>query len=171
MEDRKCKLRPWQQSDIESLVKYANNYKITSKLTNKFKYPYTRQNGEQFINMAVSMNPQQIFAIDLDGEAIGSIGIHPQDDIFCRNAELGYWLAEEFWGKGIATEAVKQIVKYGFETFDIDRIFARPFGSNVASQKLLEKSGFTLEAQFAKTIIKNGTYEDELVYGIRQLKD
>jgi RimJ/RimL family protein N-acetyltransferase len=161
-------LRPWKLSDLDSLVKYANNPKIAANLTNGFPNPYHRENGEAFINMAMEHDPIQIFAIDIKGEACGGIGLHPQTDIHEKNVELGYWLAEPFWGKGIVTAAVKQIVIYGFKTFDIERIFARPFGYNIASQKLLEKAGFTFECRFEKTIFKNGVYQDELFYAIRR---
>jgi [ribosomal protein S5]-alanine N-acetyltransferase len=107
-------------------------------------------------------------AIDINGEAIGGIGIHPKDDIECKNAEMGYWLGEPFWGNGIITKAVLQMVDYGFVNFEIDRIFARPFGTNIASQKVLEKTGFVLEARFAKTLFKFGEYQDELIYAIRR---
>ena len=86
----------------------------------------------------------------------------------CKNAELGYWLAEPFWGKGIITYAIQEMVEYGFKTFDITRIFAIPFGTNIASQKALEKAGFILEARLNKTIFKNGEYQDELIYAIRK---
>ena len=106
---------------------------------------------------------------EVDGEFVGGIGVHPQDDIQRLNAELGYWLAEHLWGKGIMTEAIRRMVKYAFENFEIDRIFARPFGSNVASQKALEKAGFTFEARFEKTLIKNGEKQDEIFYAIRRM--
>ena len=83
---------------------------------------------------------------------------------------MGYWLAEPFWGKGIITGAVRQMLEYGFKTFDINRIFARPFGTNIASQKVLEKTGFVLEARFEKTFFKNGEYLDECVYAIRRME-
>ena len=86
----------------------------------------------------------------------------------CKNMELGYFLGEPFWGKGIITEAVKQIVDYGFQHFDITRIYARPYGNNPASQKVLEKAGFTLEARIEKNIYKNGEFLDELIYAIRK---
>ena len=85
-----------------------------------------------------------------------------------ENAELGYWLAEPFWGKGIITKAIKQIVDFGFKTYDITRIFARPFGTNIASQRVLEKSGFKFECKFEKTLLKNGEMLDELYYSIRR---
>ncbi len=161
-------LRPWQLSDIESLIKYANNYEIAKNLTNHFPYPYTRESGENFIAMATREEPFKIMAIELGGEAVGSIGVFPQTDIFCKNAEMGYWLAQPFWGKGIVTQAIIQMCAYGFKTWDLNRIFARPFGTNRGSQRVLEKAGFTLEARFEKTLFKNGVYEDELVYAFRR---
>ena len=161
-------LRAWRPNDLENLVKYANNPKIAQNLTDAFPYPYTEEKGIQFIEMAVSHDIQRIFCIDINGEALGAIGIHPQTDIYCKNAELGYWLAETQWGKGLITEAIKQIVDYGFQKFDITRIFARPFGHNIASQKVLEKAGFTLEAKLEKTLYKNGEYLDELIYAVRK---
>ena len=162
------KLRSWNFNDLESLVKYANNYKIAKNLTNQFPHPYTRDNGEAFIAMATKNDPLTIFAIEINGQAAGGIGLHPQQDIHCKNAELGYWLAEPYWGKGIITQAIKQIVAYGFKTFEIDRIFARPFENNIGSQKVLIKSGFILEGKFDKVLYKNGEYLDELIYAVRK---
>lgn len=161
-------IRPWQQSDITALVKHANNFNIAKYLTDQFPHPYTTAAGKAFIEFASSEKPVRIFAIEVNQEAAGGIGIHPQADVFKKNAELGYWLAEPYWGKGIITRAVKQIVEYGFANFDIDRIFARPFGSNIGSKKTLEKNGFTLEAKFQNTIFKNGEYQDELIYAVRR---
>ena len=161
-------MRPWTIEDLESLVKYANNSKIAKNLTDKFPYPYTIENGKSFIGAAAKNSPATIFAIDIDNEAIGGIGIHPQSDIHCKNAELGFWLAEPFWGQGIITKAIIQMVDYGFETLAINRIFARPFGTNIASQRVLEKAGFILEGRFEKSLFKNGEYIDELVYAVRK---
>lgn len=154
--------------DLASLTKYANNEKIAQFMTNKFPYPFTEENGIAFINFACKDNPIHIFAIDWNGEAIGGIGIHPMDDIFQKNAELGYWLAEPFWGKGIMGIAIQKILDFAFKTYDINRVFARPFGNNTNSQKLLEKTKFQLEGRFEKVIFKNGAYQDELVYAIRR---
>jgi [ribosomal protein S5]-alanine N-acetyltransferase len=161
-------LRKWSAEDMDSLVKYANNPAIAQNLTNQFPHPYTTSDGIAFINMTMQHIPTQIFCIDVNGMAAGAIGIHQQQDIFCKNAELGYWLAEPFWGLGIITSAVMQMVDYGFQQFAVERIFARPFGTNIGSQKVLEKAGFTLEATLEKTIYKNGTYQDECIYGIRK---
>lgn len=162
------KLRPWAMSDLDSLVKYANNKKIADNLTDAFPHPYTVEDGIKFITKVSIDNPTRAFTIEINGKAAGSIGVFPQTDIHSKNAEMGYWLAEEFWGFGITTRAVKQIVEYGFKTFDINRIFARPFGTNKASQKVLEKAGMKLEARFEKTCIKNGVLLDELFYAARK---
>jgi [ribosomal protein S5]-alanine N-acetyltransferase len=161
-------LRKWTKKDLQSLVKHANNIAIAKNMSNAFPFPYTVEFGRRYIEKAITMNPVRIFAIDIGNEAVGSIGIYPQTDIHCRNAEMGYWLAEEFWGQGIMTDAIRQIVDYSFKTLDIDRIFARPFGSNTASQRTLVKAGFILEYRFEKTIFKNGEYQDELIYAIRK---
>ncbi|MCB0716718.1 MAG: GNAT family protein [Chitinophagaceae bacterium] len=161
-------LRPWAKTDIDALVEYGNNYNIARNMRNIFPHPYTNQDAVKFLERTIPLRPVNIFAIDINGKASGGIGVFPQDDIMCKNAELGYWLAEPFWGKGIITKAIGQVVAYGFKTFDIDRIYAIPFGTNIASQKALEKAGFRLEARFDKTIFKNGVYYDELVYAIRK---
>lgn len=162
------KLRPWHINDLDNLVKYANNPNIAKYLTDGFPYPYLKENGKKFIKYATADNPVHIFAIDINGEAVGGIGIHPQTDIQKKNAELGYWLAEPFWGKGIMTKAIKQITDFAFSTFEINRVFARPFGNNPGSQNILKKNGFVLEARFNKTLIKNGQFLDELIYAIRK---
>lgn len=162
------KLRPFKNTDIESLVKHANNPNIAKNLTNAFPHPYTVANAEGFIEMVSQHNPTQVFAIAVGGWAVGGIGVYTQTDIYCKNMELGYWLAEPFWGNGIISSAIPEMVKYGFDNFQIIRIFARPYGPNLASQRVLVKSGFKLEARLEKTIFKNGEFLDELIYGIRQ---
>jgi ribosomal-protein-alanine N-acetyltransferase len=161
-------LRPWAITDIDNLVLYANNFNISRNLTNKFPYPYTTEDAIKFINFANHKTPTHIFAIEYEAKVIGGIGLHQQEDIFYKNAELGYWLAEPFWGQGIITNAINIVIKIGFEELDINRIFARPFKSNIASQKVLQKTGFILEACLEKTIFKNNVYEDELIYGFRK---
>ncbi len=161
-------IRPWNENDLADLVFYAGNRNVSKNMTDQFPYPYTEDHGHNFITFARTSYPTQIFAIEVDIHAVGGIGIHPQTDIHKRNAELGYWLAEPYWGKGIMTAAVKQMTDYAFKTFDIDRLFARPFGTNLASQKVLENAGFTLEGRFKNTLIKEGIYLDELIYAIRR---
>lgn len=162
------KLRPFEINDLQSLVKYANNTKIAQFMTNQFPHPYTEETGKAFIEFCMSHYPTRIFTFEINGKASGGIGIHPQADIMCKNAELGYWLAEPFWNLGIVSKAVIQALDYGFKTFDINRIYARPFSNNLASQKVLEKCGFKLEARIEKNIFKNGEYLDELIYAVRR---
>ena len=162
------KLRPWTPEDLDSLVRYADNFNIARNMADVFPHPYTREKGIAFIEMATKSVPPHILAIEVEGEAAGGIGIHPQQDIYRKNAEMGYWLAEPYWGQGILTRAIPEMVAYGFQNWDITRIFARPFGRNIASQKVLEKAGFTLEARLSQTFYKNGKYEDELIYAVRR---
>ena len=161
-------LRPWHMNDAEYLAEIANNSNIAKFMMNQFPHPYTLENANAFINMATLNTPKNILAIDLNGKAIGGIGIHLQADVYCKNAELGYWLGEDYWGKGYITKAVQLMVEYAFTNFEIERIFAKPFGSNKASQRVLEKAGFTFEAKLSKTIFKNNVYEDELIYAVRR---
>ncbi|MDR2037895.1 MAG: GNAT family N-acetyltransferase [Bacteroidales bacterium] len=162
------KLRKWQETDLDSLVKHADNVHVARFLSDQFPNPYTHESGREFLSVAISDDPVRIFAIEADREAVGSIGIFPQTDIHRKNAEIGYWLSETYWGRGIMSEAICRIVDYGFKTFDITRIFARPFGSNRKSQHILEKAGFVLEARFEGVLIKNGELTDELIYALRK---
>ena len=161
-------LRPFRDSDLTSLVKYANNYNIAKYLTNQFPYPYTDEDGRKFLSRVSNNDPVNVFAIEVNGEAAGAIGILPKSDIHQKNAEIGYWLAEPFWDNGIVTRAIGEIVEYGFKTFDITRIYARPFSINTASHRVLEKAGFTCEARLKNALYKNGSYFDELIYSIRR---
>jgi [ribosomal protein S5]-alanine N-acetyltransferase len=164
----KFNLRPFKESDAEVLTRHANNPNIARFMTNGFPHPYTVEHARSFIKMANRDNPVHIFAIEVEGEAAGGIGIHPQSDIHIKNAELGYWLSEQHWSKGIITSAVKEILAFAFANYDISRVYARPFGSNFASQRVLGKTGFVLEARLEQTIYKLGHYEDELIYGYRR---
>jgi RimJ/RimL family protein N-acetyltransferase len=161
-------LRPWQPSDIESLAKYANNVNLTTFFTNRFPIPYTEKDAKNFIEIALNDKPMLKYAIEINGEAVGGIDFHPQADILCKNIEIGYWIGEPFWGKGIMTEVVKQIISIGFERFDVTRIYAKCFGKNIASQKVLENTGFKLEARFENIIYKYEVFQDELIYSVRK---
>ncbi len=159
-------LRSWKLDDLGSLLENANNQAIARNLMDQFPHPYSEENGLRFIGMASSLEPQTILAIDVEGKAVGGIGLHLQNDIYRKNAEMGYWLGETYWGKGIMTQAIREMTKYGFANLDIERIFARPFATNLASQRVLEKAGFMFEAKLHKTIFKNGQFLDECIYSI-----
>jgi ribosomal-protein-alanine N-acetyltransferase len=161
-------LRSWKLSDAESLAKHADNPDIASKMTDGFPHPYTFEHAVRFIEKFKDQDPIRLFAIVIQGEAAGGIGIHLQQDIYRFNAELGYWLSADYQRQGIIPRAILQMVDYTFKNFEVNRIFARPFGSNLASRKALEKFAFRLEARFEKSLVKNGNPEDELVYAIRR---
>jgi len=158
------KLRKWNDADLNDLVKYANNQNVAKWLTNQFPHPYTKEDGKTYLSMIANENTIKVFAIEVNGKAVGSIGVFPQSDIHEKSAELGYWLAEEYWGQGIMTKAIQEIVEYGFRTFDIVRIFARPFSTNRKSQRVLEKAGFVFEARLKNALFKNGEFMDEIIY-------
>lgn len=160
-------LRPWKISDADTIPKHANNIKVANQLRDHFPHPYTRRNAKQWIEMVKSMNdPVKYFAIEVEGEAAGSIAITLKQDVYRMNAEIGYFLGEKYWRRGIVTEALKAVVTYGFETFDIIRIYAEPYADNLASRKALEKAGFILEATFRKNIIKTGVIRDSCIYSV-----
>ncbi|HRF75726.1 MAG TPA: GNAT family protein [Chitinophagales bacterium] len=161
-------LRPWLESDLESLVQHANNFQVAKFMTDGFPHPYSYENGRAFIAFASKDKPTHIFAIVVNGKAVGGIGIHPQTDIMQKNAELGYWLGEVYWRHGIISRAIVLMLKFAFDTYDITRVYARPFGTNIGSQKVLEKLGFQLEARIKNNIFKNGQFDDELIYGFRK---
>ena len=114
-----CKIRSWKISDVDSLSYYANNRKIWINLRDAFPFPYSRQDAEKFIKRALYSNPETYFAIDLKGKAIGSIGFRPGKDIEKVSAEIGYWLGEEFWGRGIVTAALEGLTRYAIQNFQL----------------------------------------------------
>lgn len=161
-------LRPWHLDDLDHLVAIANNKNIAKYMADVFPHPYTIENGKTFIGFAASNHNSKIFAITVEGKPVGSIGLHLQTDILRKNAEIGYWLSETYWGKGLIKNAIEQIVDYGFKNLDIVRIFARIYGNNTPSQRVIEKAGFKLEGRFEKTIFKNNEFLDELIYAVRK---
>ncbi|MBV6404815.1 MAG: GNAT family N-acetyltransferase [Flavobacteriales bacterium] len=161
-------LRPFRPDDLAALVKHANDPTVAAHLTDAFPHPYTAEHGRAFLAEAMKAVPLRR-CIDMNGECIGAIGLHPRTDLWRRNLELGYWLAREHRGQGIMTDAIRRMVALGFATFpEVTRIHASPFGSNIASQKALEKAGFTLEAKLPGTLVKNGKVEDEWIYAVRR---
>lgn len=161
-------IRPWKLSDAPSLALHANDIEIAQYMINAFPHPYTLQDAETYITRQLDASPTHVFAITEHGEAVGGIGLFPQTDIMCKNAELGYWLGKAHWRKGLTSKAVKQLLPYAFAHFDINRIYARAFGNNIASQRLLESCGFVKEAHIKEAIFKLGQFQDELVYAVRR---
>lgn len=159
-------IRPWQEGDEASLAAYANNHKIWVNVRDRFPHPYTLKDAELWIRIADANNAMINLAIETEGLAAGGIGIVFKEDVYHRTAEIGYWLGEPYWNRGIATRAVKIMSDYIFDSpqFDICRIYAGIFEYNIASGRVLEKAGFHLEARLRKSVTKNGNTVDELIY-------
>ena len=160
------KLRNWLEKDIKSLVKHANNKKIWNNLRDEFPYPYTEMAAKEWIKIINKDNPTTNFAIEYKGKAVGGIGIIKQSDVFRKNAEIGYWLGEKYWNKGIATKSLKAMIEYSFTEYDIIRLFAYVFESNIASIRVLKKCGFIEEARLKQAVIKNNITQDCFIYSI-----
>jgi [ribosomal protein S5]-alanine N-acetyltransferase len=157
-------LRNWTMDDTGPLVKHADNPRISAMMRDAFPSPYTADDAKRFIAMATGSGPDLFLAIDVHGEAIGGIGIHPKSDVRCRSAEIGYWLSESYWGRGIVTDAVSALLPVAFERYDIVRLQSGIFSTNTASMRVLEKCGFIREAVHKNAIWKNGRLLDEVVY-------
>lgn len=164
----KCKIRKWEMSDAKDLAKALSNRKIQDNLRDGLPYPYTEQDGAGYISAMLLANEEETFAFAIiaDNKVVGSIGVFRQGNIHRRTAELGYYVAEEYWGKGIMTEAVKQICEYVFEKSDIIRIYAEPFAYNAASCRVLEKAGFQYEGTLRSNAVKNGKVIDMKMYSL-----
>ena len=164
----KCRIRKWELSDAKDLAVALSNKKVQDNLRDGLPYPYTEQDGKEFISAMLSADENETFAfaITVDNMVIGSIGIFRQGNIHRQTAELGYYIAEEYWGKGIMTEAVKQICEYVFANSDIIRIYAEPFAYNIASCRVLEKVGFQYEGTLRSNAVKNGRVIDMEMYSL-----
>ncbi|MFA5834312.1 MAG: GNAT family N-acetyltransferase [Bacteroidota bacterium] len=161
---QRCLLRPWRIGDELSLEKHANNRKIWINVRDHFPHPYTKGDAMRWVQHASTSLSETVFAITIDGNAVGSIGLVAKDDVYRKSMEIGYWLGEEFWGRGIVTEAVGVVSEYGFDRFDIVRLYADVFEWNNASVRVLEKNGYTFEARLKKAVIKDGMIADALMY-------
>jgi [ribosomal protein S5]-alanine N-acetyltransferase len=157
-------LRPWQKEDAPSLALHADNPRVASCMRDLFPSPYTIDDARRFIAMATGPSRNILLAIEVQGEAAGGVGIHPLADVYRGTAEIGYWLAEPYWGKGIATEAVRAIIPVAFGQSGIVRIQAGIFSGNPASMRVLEKCGFIREAVHRNAITKHGVLMDEILY-------
>jgi [ribosomal protein S5]-alanine N-acetyltransferase len=162
----RCTLRPWRRGDEASLVRYANNRNISRNLRDRFPYPYTAADADAWIGRVSAESPPCNFAIVVDGAAVGGIGLERGEDVFRRSAEVGYWLGEPFWGRGIATEAVRAVTAYAFATFDLCRLQAHVFAWNPASMRVLEKAGYTFESRARLAVTKEGRTIDRVEYAL-----
>lgn len=164
-----CAIRAWRPEDRYQLADLLNNPNIQNNLRDGLPFPYTADDAEEYISSMLSADPAFAFAVTANGLLVGSIGVFRQDNIHARTAEMGYYIGEPYWGKGLATSAVKQTCRFIFERTDILRIFAEPFARNLASCRVLEKAGFQLEGVLRSNAVKNGVVLDMKLYAL--LKD
>ena len=159
-----CVLREFRRGDEPSLVRHANNRNVWINVRDSFPFPYTPSDAKAWLRLAAGEGLNQVFAIDVDGFVVGAIGIRPGDDVNRLDAEIGYWLGEEFWNRGIATEAVQAVTQYAFETLGMVRVHAAVFEWNTASMRVLEKAGFVKEGVQVRSAIKDRQIIDQVVY-------
>ena len=157
-------IRDLQPGDASALVKYANNRRVSLQLRDVFPFPYGAADAAAFLERSFARLPRENFAIATPEELIGGIGLHRGSDVYRRSAEIGYWLAEPFWGRGIATRAVRALTDWAFASFDLARISAGVFETNPASARVLEKAGFEIEGRMRRHVTKDGRTFDQLVY-------
>jgi len=159
-----CEIRSWRTGDLDSLVRYADNRNIWINLRDRFPHPYTARDGQAFLKHTRTQHPETAFAIAVTGEAAGGIGFQLQGDVERVSAEIGYWLGEPFWGRGITTEALGALTEYAIATHGLTRVYAIPFASNQASCRVLEKAGYVLEGRLRRSAVKDGRVTDQLQY-------
>lgn len=165
---KECSIQVWKLEDKKDLARLMNNRNVQNNLRDGLPYPYTEDDAEEYIKAMLAADKTKIFAFSIvvDESVIGSISAVRCDNIHCRTAELGYYIGEPYWGRGYATEAVKQLCRHVFENTDIIRIFAEPFAYNVASCRVLEKAGFQLEGTLRSNAFKNGVVQDMKMYAV-----
>jgi RimJ/RimL family protein N-acetyltransferase len=164
LELKQSTIRPWRLDDAESLARHANNRKVWRALRDRFPHPYTAEDARKFLEATVKFEPITIFCIEVNDAAVGEIGIHLENDVHRHTAELGYWLGEEFWARGVMTEAVGAFTDFCFDRFSLRRIYAEPFANNPASARVLEKAGFVFEGRLKNNVVKDGEALDSLLY-------
>lgn len=160
-----CTLRALESRDAESIARHANDREIWLNLRDLFPHPYTLANAEGYVTHVAGEDPPLGFGIDVDGAIVGSISLKPGTDIERVSCEIGYWIGREFWGRGIATDAVVGMTRYAFDQLKFTRVFAVPFTRNPASCRVLEKAGFVREGEMRHSALKDGQLLDQRLYG------
>jgi RimJ/RimL family protein N-acetyltransferase len=159
-------VRPWRMSDAAALVKHANNPNVARQLRDRFPHPYTMAAARRFLDAVAGSRPPMSFAMIADDEAVGGIGFSPGTDVERFSAEIGYWLSEEYWGRGIVAEAVRLVSEYAFTECHVLRLFALPFADNQRSIRVLEKAGYALEGILKSSSVKFGEPRDQAIYAL-----
>ena len=160
----RCAVRPWVSTDAESLQRHANNRNVSMHLRDRFPYPYEPQHAMTFLARISEQAEPTAWAIDVDGEAVGGVGLELHSDVERVSAEIGYWLTERLWGRGIVTEVVRAVTVEAFKRYDLTRLYAVAFANHVASIRVLEKCGYVKEGYMKQSAIKDGQIRDQLLY-------
>ena len=161
----RCRLRPWRTGDLPSLLRHANNKDVSRHLRDGFPFPYTEADGRSFLQMAGGQAPPTSLAIEVDGSACGGLGLVLRSGNERRTAEIGYWLGEAYWGRGIGTEALWLMTGYAVDTFALARLEAFAVTTNTRSCRALEKAGYVLEGRMRRSFLKDGVMHDQCCYG------
>jgi ribosomal-protein-alanine N-acetyltransferase len=164
IELEKSVVRTFREADASSLAHHANNRKIWINLRDEFPHPYSLEDAREFIALTLCQDPETHFAIVVEGETVGAIGFKLNTDIERVSVEIGYWLGETYWGRGIVTEALKAMTRYAIDTYGVTRVYALPFEWNAPSVRVLEKAGYVLEGRLRRSAIKDGKIVDQLLY-------
>ena len=161
-------LTPWEEGFIPFVAKYANNARIAANLRDVFPWPYADADAAEFVRDCMARDGQRVLfrAILADGACVGSISVTQGADVYRRSGELGYWLAEPLWGRGVMTRAVREMCREVFAALDVVRIYAEPYAYNTGSRRVLEKCGFTLEGTLRQSVCKNGRMLDSCIYAL-----
>lgn len=162
----RCILRQFRVSDAASIARHANDRQVWLNLRDLFPHPYAIADAEWYIAQVADEAPVTRFAIDVDGEAVGSVGLTLGSDIEHRSAEIGYWLGQAYWGRGIVSAAVAAATEYAFRELDLLRVFAVPFVRNPASVRVLEKAGYQREGTMRRSAVKDGVILDQYLYAV-----
>lgn len=160
----RCLVRPWRIGDAESLSRHANNINIAKHLRDRFPHPYTPRDAHEFLRMISSTTPPTSVAIEVDGEAAGGLGYVAGNDVERYSAEVGYWLGETCWGRGVVTEALNLFTDHAFKELRLLRLYALPFADNLASIRVLEKAGYEREGLLRSSSVKYGKPRDQAIY-------
>jgi RimJ/RimL family protein N-acetyltransferase len=159
-----CMLRPWRDDDIEALPAIADDPDVARYLADRFPHPYTREDARGWVSLTRQPHHAGFFAIEVAGELAGGAGYEPFHAERRFTANIGYWLGRAFWGRGIATAAVRALADFALEKRGVLRLEALVYAPNVASLRVLEKAGFEREGVMKKAIVKHGEVLDAYLY-------
>jgi RimJ/RimL family protein N-acetyltransferase len=158
-------LRPWRLDDRDALVRHANDEGVSRGLSDRFPYPYTRQDADNFLSHPVEP-PSLVLAIEIEGEAVGGIGMRPGEDTLRIGSQLGYWLGRQYWGRGLMSRIVPRWCAHVFANYGFERLQATVLSNNPASARVLEKSGFAREGTLRRAAIKRNEVLDLWMYAM-----